>query len=183
LTRQIRNNYAAYKPLGDGCIRLLSIIPCRLAHKDCIHLPLCDSCNSEVEPEYFHCSLCNNGDYDICSKCVSEKIFCQLEEHWLWKRLVKDGKLCNGTADHIPPRKAGPVSALMFPDPVGDNDCDHIVCSLIDIPLRRMPRYTALSYVWGDLSDQRTIWVHHSNLDDVCHDMEGDKLDDTGGVS
>lgn len=65
----------------------------------------CNKCGRSVDNEHYHCSICENGDYDLCLACVDAGITCQGDSHWLIKRFVKDGVVTNSTTETIAPRK------------------------------------------------------------------------------
>lgn len=66
----------------------------------------CNNCGRSVADEHYHCSICENGDYDLCPQCVDLGVTCQADEHWLIKRFVKDGIVTNGSTETIAPRKS-----------------------------------------------------------------------------
>jgi next-to-BRCA1 protein 1 len=57
-----------------------------------------------MDDEHFHCSVCDNGDYDLCPACVDSGIHCPGEGHWMVKRFVKNGNVVNSTTQRIPPK-------------------------------------------------------------------------------
>ncbi|KAL9112289.1 MAG: hypothetical protein Q9227_003407 [Pyrenula ochraceoflavens] len=65
----------------------------------------CNNCGNGIKNEHYHCSICDNGDYDLCLECVENDIVCEGEGHWLIKRCLKDGKLINSTTERIAPKK------------------------------------------------------------------------------
>ncbi|KAJ5801369.1 uncharacterized protein N7518_003437 [Penicillium psychrosexuale] len=71
----------------------------------------CNHCGRSIANAHYHCSICENGDYDLCLLCVGAGASCRGEGHWLIKRTVKDGVVTNSTTETIPPRDQ---SALEF---------------------------------------------------------------------
>lgn len=65
----------------------------------------CNNCGRSVANEHYHCSICENGDYDLCLQCVGSGVTCRSDSHWLIKRFVQDGIVTNGTTETIAPRK------------------------------------------------------------------------------
>lgn len=57
-----------------------------------------------MDDEHFHCSVCDNGDYDLCPACVDSGIHCPGDGHWMVKRFVKNGSVVNSTTQRIPPK-------------------------------------------------------------------------------
>ena len=57
-----------------------------------------------MDDEHFHCSVCDNGDYDLCPACVDSGIHCPGEGHWMVKRFVKNGNVVNSTTQRIAPK-------------------------------------------------------------------------------
>ncbi|KAI1350891.1 hypothetical protein F5Y01DRAFT_305061 [Xylaria sp. FL0043] len=76
------------------------------AQQECIKRPFtvcCNSCDRAVPEAHFHCSICDEGDFDLCQDCVNRGITCHGEGHWLIKRTVVDGDIkCSST--HIVPK-------------------------------------------------------------------------------
>ncbi|GAB7341361.1 hypothetical protein MBLNU457_7621t1 [Dothideomycetes sp. NU457] len=72
----------------------------------------CNECDTVMEDEHFHCSICDGGDFDLCTKCVAGGKLCHSDGHWLVKRFVKDGSVQSSTTERLPPRQKGqPVVA------------------------------------------------------------------------
>lgn len=61
----------------------------------------CNSCDASMPDEHYHCNICDDGDYDLCTSCVSGGRHCFNEKHWLIKRSVKDGKVLNSTTERV----------------------------------------------------------------------------------
>lgn len=66
----------------------------------------CNNCGRSVANEHYHCSICENGDFDLCPQCVDLGITCRADDHWLIKRFVNDGIVTNGSTETIAPRKS-----------------------------------------------------------------------------
>lgn len=42
----------------------------------------CDYCRAVIlQPPFFHCNVCNNGDFDICQKCYGSGKHCLDNDH------------------------------------------------------------------------------------------------------
>ncbi|OTB16664.1 hypothetical protein K445DRAFT_316944 [Daldinia sp. EC12] len=63
----------------------------------------CNSCDRAVPDAHFHCSTCDDGDFDLCQDCVNQGITCYNEGHWLIKRFIKGGQV-NYSTTHIAPK-------------------------------------------------------------------------------
>lgn len=72
----------------------------------------CNNCDKAMSDAHFHCSICDDGDYDLCHECVRSGVSCLGEEHWLIKRFIKDGKVVNSTTETIAPRSSKFPQAL-----------------------------------------------------------------------
>ncbi|KAI0971566.1 hypothetical protein F4678DRAFT_472526 [Xylaria arbuscula] len=74
--------------------------------QECMKRPFtvcCNSCDRAVPEAHFHCSICDEGDFDLCQECVNRGISCYGEGHWLIKRTVVNGDIkCSST--HIAPK-------------------------------------------------------------------------------
>lgn len=64
----------------------------------------CNNCNASIPDAHYHCSTCDNGDFDLCQTCVASGVECGGEDHWMIKRFVKNGKVINSTTERIAPK-------------------------------------------------------------------------------
>ncbi|KAL8652605.1 MAG: hypothetical protein Q9226_004202, partial [Calogaya cf. arnoldii] len=64
----------------------------------------CNKCQANIPNAHWHCSTCNAGDFDLCGTCIENGVLCDSEDHWLIKRIFKDGKVANSTTETIPPK-------------------------------------------------------------------------------
>ena len=62
----------------------------------------CNNCSITVPDTHWHCSICEDGDYDICEECVSSGVHCGVEGHYLIKRFIKNGKVISSTTETVP---------------------------------------------------------------------------------
>lgn len=76
----------------------------------------CNNCDKPMKDAHFHCSICDDGDYDLCQSCVTAGAGCHGEEHWLIKRFIADGKVVNSTTETIAPRSSKVTEAPLKPD-------------------------------------------------------------------
>ncbi|KAL2367758.1 hypothetical protein RJ035_004979 [Blastomyces gilchristii] len=65
----------------------------------------CNHCGERVPDAHYHCSICDDGDYDLCQKCIDAGVLCPGEGHWLIKRTVNDGRINYSVTETIAPRK------------------------------------------------------------------------------
>ncbi|KAI0206856.1 hypothetical protein F4808DRAFT_405552 [Astrocystis sublimbata] len=76
----------------------------------------CNSCDQSVPEAHFHCSICDEGDFDLCQQCVDRGITCYGDGHWLIKRTVVNGDIkCSST--QIAPKSARPTKSKPSPSP------------------------------------------------------------------
>ena len=64
----------------------------------------CNSCSRSIPNEHYHCSICEDGDYDLCSECVHAGVSCLVEDHWLIKRSFKNGLVVNSVTEKVTPK-------------------------------------------------------------------------------
>ncbi|KAL0261897.1 hypothetical protein SLS55_003330 [Diplodia seriata] len=64
----------------------------------------CNVCDKPMSNEHYHCSICDEGDYDLCDNCVASGHHCPGEGHWLIKRFIKNGKVTNSTTERVAPK-------------------------------------------------------------------------------
>lgn len=97
--------------------------PLRFSHNDnpgsmfCID---CNNCGRSIPAEHYHCSICDEGDYDLCPACVDAGFSCSGKDHWLLKRLVQNGVIINSTTETIAPRR------LRSPQPPARESTDNV---------------------------------------------------------
>ena len=82
----------------------------------------CNNCNDAIPDAHYHCSTCDDGDYDLCQTCVEDGVVCEGNDHWMIKRLVKNGKVINSTTETLAPKAkpsfSGSKTTLVTPEPV-----------------------------------------------------------------
>ena len=66
----------------------------------------CNKCNVAIPNAHYHCSKCDDGDYDLCEACYDQQIRCNGDDHWLVKRYVKDGKVTSSSTETVTPKKS-----------------------------------------------------------------------------
>ncbi|KAJ4265473.1 hypothetical protein NW762_004761 [Fusarium torreyae] len=64
----------------------------------------CNSCEVTIPNVHYHCSTCDDGDFDLCPSCVDQGITCHGRDHWLIKRSTVDGQLVQSTTETIAPK-------------------------------------------------------------------------------
>ena len=69
----------------------------------------CNKCDASIQGPHWHCSICDNGDYDLCQSCFAQGIRCDnldaVNDHWLIQRSVKNGKVVTSDTERYIPRK------------------------------------------------------------------------------
>ena len=76
----------------------------------------CNTCKKTIPGSHYHCSTCDDGDFDLCQPCVDRGTTCYSNAHWLIKRSIVNGQVVNSTTETIPP-KPKPKSAASVPLP------------------------------------------------------------------
>ena len=64
----------------------------------------CNSCDRNIPETHYHCSICDQGDFDLCQQCVDQGISCDGDDHWMIKRSIKDGNIITSFTERIPPK-------------------------------------------------------------------------------
>lgn len=93
----------------------------------------CNNCSEAIPDVHYHCSTCDDGDFDLCQTCVDDGVLCGGEDHWMIKRFVKSGKVINSTTETIAPKAPAtqPKSAPAIPeDPVATRTCNSCIQEL-----------------------------------------------------
>ncbi|KAI9172457.1 hypothetical protein HJFPF1_01959 [Paramyrothecium foliicola] len=65
----------------------------------------CNSCERTMPDAHYHCSTCDDGDFDLCQSCVDQGISCYSNEHWLIKRTIGNGQIIYSTTETIAPKQ------------------------------------------------------------------------------
>ena len=82
----------------------------------------CNQCSQPIPDEHYHCSICDQGDFDLCQSCVDDGQLCFGEGHWMIKRFVKNGKVINSTTETIAPKPVASESRTTLVQPEEEND-------------------------------------------------------------
>jgi next to BRCA1 gene 1 protein len=65
----------------------------------------CNNCGTSIPDEHYHCGICDDGDFDLCSYCIAADVTCDGEGHWLIKRRIHNGLLVSSVTETIAPKK------------------------------------------------------------------------------
>lgn len=84
----------------------------------------CNKCDDAIPNVHWHCSSCDNGDFDLCVECVNKGVLCDSRDHWLIKRFVQNGKVTNSITERIEPRKAPTIKAILTKDALAAKPSD-----------------------------------------------------------
>ncbi|KAI0144043.1 hypothetical protein F4776DRAFT_454627 [Hypoxylon sp. NC0597] len=116
----------------------------------------CNSCDRAVPDAHFHCSTCDDGDFDLCQDCVNQGITCYGEGHWLIKRTIKDGQI-NYSTTHVAPKTSRPQTKKEAPAPS------------ISLPIRPAESVNwAEGVKWADSVNWASTWEASYN-DRTCN--------------
>jgi len=78
----------------------------------------CNHCEQTIPDAHYHCTKCDDDDFDLCLACVDSGVTCYGSDHWLIKRFKRNGVFVTSTTEKIPPKpkvkevKAKDVSPL-----------------------------------------------------------------------
>ncbi|APA11930.1 hypothetical protein SS1G_05467 [Sclerotinia sclerotiorum 1980 UF-70] len=64
----------------------------------------CNGCNEAIPDIHYHCSTCDDGDFDLCPNCNDNGVTCN-GDHWLIKRIVDKGKYIHSTTEKLAPKQ------------------------------------------------------------------------------
>lgn len=90
---------------------------CPASASTCTYAVCCNICDKTIPGAHYHCSTCDDGDFDLCQGCVDQGETCKGSDHWLIKRFVKDGAFINSTTERIPPKPKAPKPRQEPPAP------------------------------------------------------------------
>ncbi|KAI1497107.1 hypothetical protein F5X99DRAFT_34059 [Biscogniauxia marginata] len=107
----------------------------------------CNSCDRAVPNAHFHCSICDDGDFDLCQDCVNRGITCYGEDHWLIKRVMSHGQMMSSTT-HIAPKSQRPTSSKQ--------NVPQTAFTEVSLPLRPIVERGTLAPTWSTAYNART---------------------------
>ncbi len=81
----------------------------------------CNNCSGPIPDVHYHCSTCDDGDFDLCTSCINRGVLCGGEGHWMIKRYVKSGTVINSTTERIAPKSAAKPKAATVPPAVQED--------------------------------------------------------------
>lgn len=121
----------------------------------CSFAVCCNHCERTIPNAHYHCSTCDDGDFDLCQSCVDQGVTCYSNDHWLIKRTMKNGQLVNSTTETIAPKLKPKAQAKEEPKATGTvtGDCAPDVS---DNPPPSRTAADPTSTRWACLSNMRT---------------------------
>lgn len=124
----------------------------------------CNSCERTIPDSHFHCSTCDDGDFDLCQACVDHGISCYNNDHWLIRRVVKDGQLVNSTTEIIPSKpKPKPAPKIKLED-----EADNLVPPPPPRPAADYLVPRSISRTAGDYCYPRSPYVNTTRTCNCC---------------
>lgn len=69
----------------------------------------CNNCDRTIPDAHYHCSTCDDGDFDLCPDCVEKGVSCYNSDHWMVKRFVRGDFILVSTTERVSPNKPKPV--------------------------------------------------------------------------
>ncbi|PVH85269.1 hypothetical protein DL98DRAFT_55242 [Cadophora sp. DSE1049] len=98
-----------------------------------IYSVYCNNCQVTTSSAHYHCSTCDDGDFDLCQGCVDNGVTCGGDDHWMIKRFVKDGRVINSTTETIAPKSSlgeKKETCVVSEDPVATRTCNSCISEL-----------------------------------------------------
>ena len=62
----------------------------------------CNKCHATIPNAHWHCSICDDGDYDLCRDCATNGNHCGVEGHFMIKRSIENGKVICSSTETVP---------------------------------------------------------------------------------
>ncbi|KAK6332540.1 hypothetical protein TWF730_004201 [Orbilia blumenaviensis] len=98
-------------------------------------LVYCNKCQGTISGEHYHCSICDQGDYDLCAICVDNGVHCE-GDHWLIKRTLEKGRIVSSTTEYNKRKQRSKVPSPPVPEqappppPFRTRTCNCCIASL-----------------------------------------------------
>lgn len=118
----------------------------------------CNFCERNIPDTHYHCSICNDGDFDLCPSCHEQDITCNGDHHWLIKRTVSNGQIVNSTTETISPKLKAKSEPPTEPAKPSD-DLDELVKATANVSIEEAAFSNAFppaDVCWPVSSDLRT---------------------------
>lgn len=77
---------------------------CPYAQANNKYTVFCNSCSSPISNCHYHCGVCDDGDFDLCTDCTGRGVTCDDDTHWMIKRTIENGKVSSSTTETLPPK-------------------------------------------------------------------------------
>lgn len=114
----------------------------------------CNSCEMTIPNVHYHCSTCDDGDFDLCQSCVDQGITCHGRDHWLIKRSTIHGQLVQSTTETIAPRPKSKPEVKV--ETTIETKVEPKIVSSVTRPFPRPPPFEPLAAPWASLGVMRT---------------------------
>jgi len=89
----------------------------------------CNNCSQPIPDEHFHCSTCDDGDFDLCTACVKDGVLCGSQDHWMIKRVVQNGSVISSTTEKLPPKSLASESKTTLVQPEEETEVATRTCN------------------------------------------------------
>lgn len=168
------NNWSTTLPAG----RLPTVCPSMCPATGANFAVCCNNCEKTIPDMHYHCSTCDDGDFDLCQTCVDAGVSCYSGDHWLIKRTTRNGVLVQSTTETIAPKvkeekeesKAEPIvetpeEAEVEPKAEVKQEAEEVkeepkikveMKPIVDILALPRPTFEPLVTRWATLTNMRT---------------------------
>jgi next-to-BRCA1 protein 1 len=99
------SNQIPFPPMGFTSVRQAHPAYPAISHGYAV---CCNVCDRTIRGAHYHCSTCDDGDFDLCLDCVDRGETCREDNHWLIKRQIVNGVFVNSTTDKLPRKPQAP---------------------------------------------------------------------------
>ncbi|KJZ79659.1 hypothetical protein HIM_01128 [Hirsutella minnesotensis 3608] len=125
----------------------------------------CNHCEKNIPGAHYHCSTCDDGDFDLCQSCVDQNITCYSNDHWLIKRTMKNGQIINSTTETIAPKPKPKSKDPNTKDPSKNTFVPRNNGTLFELPTAPcVPEGNKQSITWTAEDAAGTRWTCLSNM-------------------
>ncbi|KAK4463352.1 next to BRCA1 gene 1 protein [Cladorrhinum samala] len=142
-------------PASASVPALVPFQPFRAAFAVC-----CNQCEQNIPEAHYHCSTCDDGDFDLCQECVDQGVTCYAPNHWLIKRFIKNGVITNSTTERLAPKQK------QDPQPVEESAAAPVTAERI-VPVFKEGLYSSIRTCNCCVRDLPEVeFVHCATCDD-----------------
>lgn len=152
----LTNPHDSLFSLAKPCALAPSHVPAMCPATGAAFAVCCNSCEMTIPDVHYHCSTCDDGDFDLCQSCIDQGITCHGKDHWLIKRMTVNGQLVQSTTETIAPKPKPEVKVETTIETKVEPKIESKIEPKDEVPSLPHPMFEPLAARWASLGVMRT---------------------------